>query len=210
MNTTTPRLEPAIKEHLAPELRADQVSGSGRTYRRVLGGWLQVVNVQGSRYGGSFAINLAVHPLTSPDVRGNEPDPKKITEELCEFRRRLSETEDRSDAWWKHDNTAESMSTAMRSAATTYIQFGRPLLSKVTAETADLNIACAKDLALRSFNFGGFGSTETRMALALARLRESQGKTKEAREFAECGLSTVGNATIIRNELQAVIARDAA
>jgi Domain of unknown function (DUF4304) len=209
MNTTAPRLEAAIKEHLAPELRADGFLGSGRTYRRALNGWLQVVNVQGSRYGGSFAINLAVHPLAIPDLRGNDPDPKKITEELCEFRRRLSETEGRSDTWWKHDNTAESMSAAMRAAAATYIQFGRPLLGKVTAESADLNTACAENLASHSFNFGGFGSTETRMALALARLRESQGKTKEASEFAEYGLSTAGSATIIRNELQSVVARNA-
>jgi hypothetical protein len=207
MNTPAPRLETAIKEHLAPELRGDGFSGSGRTYRRVLNGWLQVVNVQGSRYGGSFAINLALHPMAIPDLRGNDPDPKKITEELCEFRRRLSETEDRSDRWWKHDNTAESMSTAMQAAAATYIQFGRPLLGRVTAETADLNTVRAASLASHSFNFGGFGSTETRMALALALLRESQGKAKEAREFAEYGLTTVDSATIIRNELQTVVAR---
>lgn len=42
---------------------ADGFTGSGRTFRRVAGEWVHVVNVQGSRYGGQFGVNVAVHPL---------------------------------------------------------------------------------------------------------------------------------------------------
>lgn len=208
MNTTTPRLEAAIKEHLAPQLRADGFTGSGRTYRRVQNGWLQVVSVQGSRYGGSFAINLGLHPLAIPDILGNAPDPKKTTEELCEFRRRLSETEERTDKWWKHEGTPGSMSAAVQDAAATYIKFGRPLLNRITADTADLNTVRAESLVSGSFNFGGFGSTDTRMALALARLRKWQGREQEACEFVEYGLTTLGSATALRGQFQAVARRD--
>lgn len=55
MITATPRLETAIREHLAPVLRADGFRGTGRSFRRVVNGWVQVVNVRGSRYGDQFA-----------------------------------------------------------------------------------------------------------------------------------------------------------
>jgi hypothetical protein len=101
MSTHIASLEVAIRKCLAPCLREDGFAGSGRTFRRVLNGWIQVVNVQGSRYGGRFSINLGLQPLAIPDVVGNVPDPKKIREELCEFRRRLSESG--ADQWWTHD-----------------------------------------------------------------------------------------------------------
>src|SRR5262249_53569414 len=123
-SSAAPRLESAIRQHLAPQLRADGFAGSGRTFRRVVGGWIHVVSVQGSRYGGSFAVNLAVHPIGIPDLRGNTPDPKVITEELCEFRRRLSGSEDRHDMWWKHDSTTEGMGAAMREATAIYVDNG--------------------------------------------------------------------------------------
>lgn len=77
---------------------------SGRTYRRTRNGQIHVVNIQGSRYGGKFAINLAIQPVTIPDVLGNDPDSKKITESKCEFRKRLSESGE--DQWWSYDDLA--------------------------------------------------------------------------------------------------------
>jgi hypothetical protein len=205
MSTATPRIESAIREHLAPVLRADGFAGSGRTFRRVVGEWIHVVNVQGSRYGGQFAVNLAVHPTTIPDVRGGAPDPKKITEELCEFRRRMSESEARQDKWWKHDSTAESMASAVHDAATTYVQVGRRLLDKATAEDADLNTISPAAFAEGNFNFFGLGSTECRMALALASLRKAQGRLAESQAFAAHALQTVGSAAFLKAKIQALL-----
>jgi hypothetical protein len=204
-NNSTPRIESAIREHFAPLLRADGFAGSGRNFRRLAGDWIHVVNVQGSRYGGAFAVNLAVQPISIPDVRGNTPDPKKITEELCEFRRRLSDSEGRQDKWWKHDSTAETMAMAMIDAAETYADAGRKVLNKVTAEAADLNTVTAGDFAAGRFNFFGFGSTECRMALALARLRVAQGHDVEGRNFAAHALKHVGAASFLKAELQALL-----
>jgi Domain of unknown function (DUF4304) len=208
MNSPAPRLESAIKDHLASLLRADGFGGSGRTCRRVQDGWLQVVNVQGSKYGGSFAVNLGLQPLAIPDVMGSPTDPKKTTEVLCEFRRRLSETEERSDKWWHHDNTVEGIAEAVQSAAETYVLFARPVLNRVTSDTSDLNVIRAVDLRSRSFNFGGFGSTEVRMSLALARLRASRGRIREAREFVQYGLTILGTATSLRSQFLAVVPSD--
>jgi hypothetical protein len=190
---------------LAPRLREDGFSGSGRTFRRVCGGWIQVVNVQGSKWGGAFAINLAVHPLAIPDLRGNAPDPRKVTEELCEFRRRLSES--RNDQWWEHNATVEGMNVAMTAAADVYVRFGRPLLEHVGAPDAPMNKVTAHDFARGNFDFAGFGSTKVRMALALARLRKSEGLVQESKAFASYGISNVGRAALLRHDLEELAAQ---
>src|SRR5262245_39047374 len=127
MSEATPRLESAIRRCLVPHLRPDGFSGTGRTFRRLVNGWLQIVNVQGSRYGGQFAINLAIHPLDVPDVLGNDPDLKKMTQERCEFRRRLAASGD--DQWWEHGSSQSSMDTAVTAAADVYVRIGRALLA---------------------------------------------------------------------------------
>src|SRR5262245_14058697 len=126
----TPRLEPSIVAILAPELRVDGFTGSGRTYRRVANQWIQVVNVQGSRQGGSFAINLALHPLGLPDVIGRPVNPKALAQDACELRRRLTEGE--RDHWWLCYGDRDSMNEAVQSATLVYQQFGRPLLHRLS------------------------------------------------------------------------------
>mgnify|MGYP001411220245 CR=1 FL=1 len=208
-NDPAARIETAIRQHLAPLLRADGFVGSGRTFRRVAGDWIHVVNVQGSRYGGQFAVNLGVQPLAIPDVRGNPPDAKKITEELCEFRRRLSESEARTDKWWKHENTVESMATAMLDAATMYANTGRLLLGNATAPNSGMNTITACEFATGTFNFQGFGSTTCRMALALSRLRQAQGRGADSIEFAKYALEHIGSATFLKAQIQALLKNDA-
>ena len=198
--TAAPRLDTAIRTHLVPCLRADGFAGSGSKYRRVVDGWVQVVSVQGARGGGSFAINLAVQPLAVPDVLGNPPDQKKITEELCEFRRRLSEAN--SDQWWNHDATEDSMNAAALAAAVVYVNVGRPLLESVSRPNAPLNAVTAEEFERGLFDFSGFGSTKVRMALTLARLRRSQGRTNDAAAFARVGLAHLGSAVALRRELE--------
>jgi hypothetical protein len=200
METTAPRLETAIRAHLSPCLRADGFAGSGNKYRRVVDGWVQVVGIQGARGGGSFAINLAVQPLAVPDVLGNAPDPKKITEELCEFRRRLSESS--SDQWWKHDGTQGGMVAAAIAAAAVYVSVGRPLLERVSGPHAAMNTVSAEEFERGAFDFSGFGSTKVRMAFTLARLRQSQGLTNDSAAFARVGLAQIGSAVALRRELE--------
>jgi hypothetical protein len=204
MSDAYPRLEGSIREHLAPVLRRDGFHGSGRTFRRVQNALIQVLSVQGSRYGGQFAINLAVQPCAIPDARGEEPDPKTIREELCEFRRRLSE--EGADQWWKHEGTKESMDAAMRLAANVYVGVGRELLAKVASLESPLWHVSAKQFENGQFEFAGFGSTKVRMVLALARLRRAQGDVAAGREFASLGLQNIGNASALRHELEKLCA----
>jgi hypothetical protein len=207
MSTAAPRIETAIREHLAPVLRADGFAGSGRTFRRTVAGWIQVLGVQGSRNGGEFAVNLALQPAALPDVLGNAPDPKKITEDLCEFRRRMSESE-RSDMWWSHKSTAESLATAVREMVGAYERTGRRLLDDATAKGSDLNTVSATDFAAGKFNFLGFGSTHCRIAFALARMRESEGQRADAVAFAKHALEHVGGAVSLKAQIKTFLERN--
>lgn len=196
-------MESAIREHFAPVLREDGFAGSGRTFRRVVGGWIHVVSVQGSRYGGEFAVNLALQPTTIPDALGKTPDLKKITEDICEFRRRLSDSVARQDMWWKHDSTEQGMAAAVCEAAGTYRRTGRALLNDATAESSELNTLAPSTFAAGAFNFQGFGSTESRMAFALARLRRVHGLEADAHAFAIHALSQAGNASALKAQIRA-------
>src|SRR5262249_47270197 len=144
MSSSKPRLETSIRQYLVPHLKEDAFEGSGRTFRRVRGEWVQVLNVQGARHGGSFAINLGVHPLLIPDISGNSPDPHKILEPSCELRRRLSESG--VDQWWHHDTSQYSMDQAVYDAADVYVRVGRPLLASITGAVSTLHTFTPLDL----------------------------------------------------------------
>lgn len=199
-DSATPRLELALREHLAPRLREDGFSGSGRIFRRVKDGWVHVVGVQGSRYVGQFAVNLGLQPLSIPHVLGELPDPKKITDSHCEFRRRLSC--EGTDQWWLHGSTQESMNTAAQEATSVYVTAGRDLLAAVCGHLSPFDTITPDAFAKSRSAFHGFGSTQVRMALVLARLRRAQGRNADSAAFAEIGLVGVGAAVGLRRELE--------
>ncbi len=196
-STSIPRLETGISASLSPVLRADGFRGSGRKFCGRFGDWLQVVTVQGSRWGGSFAVNLGIHFAAAPDVIGNLVDPNKITEANCEFRRRLSDT--KADYWWEHDRDAMSMLLAMQSASEIYQQFGREYFFKARMA---LDGITPLDLESGGYDLLGFSNTKPRLGLALARIRKLQGNTDASRGFAAFALKHLGMAGFLRGELE--------
>ena len=203
MTPTSPRLEISIRTHLLPHLKEDGFSGSGRTFRRVINDWIQVVNVQGSKYGEKFAINLGLQPLSVVDVLGNAPDPKKITEPSCEFRRRL--TESGVDQWWDHNDSQASMDSAVIAAAQVYVRIGRSLLSGIGNPDSSFCSVTARDFSEGQVDLFGFGSANVRAALIFARIRKAEGRLRESRDFAAYGLANVGRATGLKAELERLI-----
>jgi hypothetical protein len=124
--------------------------------------------------------------MSVPDVLGHPANPKRITEMLCEFRRRLAEGN--GDRWWSHDGTAASMEAAVRTAAQFYVGRGRQLLDSMVGSNGFLARVTAAQLDDDTFDLAGFGSTKVRMALVLARLRMTEGRSSDARDFATIGL----------------------
>jgi hypothetical protein len=200
MSTSVIRLEGSIRAFLQPRLKEDGFAGSGRTFRRVTNNLIQVLNVQGSRYGGQFAIDIGIQPQDIPDITGKRPDPKKITEPECEFRRTLSE--DGVDQWWAHGSSAKSMDDAVLVAAEVYVRIGRPLLAALCAADSPIHLIMPDQMPTFRKFLQGFGSTDCRMALVLARLRKVQGRLAEAKAFAAYGLEHAGPAVSLRSELQ--------
>ena len=197
-----PRLESSIKDHLSPVLKSDGFFGSGRTFRRISGDLIHVVQIQGSRYGGEFAVNLGIQPRCVPDAVGNSPDVTKIRVELCEFRRRLSETG--SDRWWEHGGSKESMDAAVRAATSVYATIGRRLFSELSGPESPLHKVTPAQFEAGHYSFSGFGSTRVRTARSLALMRQSVGNLADASAFAQIALANLGGAHGLRAELEAL------
>ena len=200
MSGSMPRLESSIKDHLSPVLKSDGFFGSGRTFRRISGDLIHVVQVQGSRYGGKFAVNLGIQPVAIPDVAGNSPDAKKIKPEHCEFRRRLSEAN--SDQWWDHAESKESMDAAVRAVASIYATIGRRLFADMSGPESPLHKITPAQFESGEYGFSGFGSTKVRMARSLALMRQSLGNLTDAGAFARIALASLGSAQALRVELE--------
>lgn len=201
--TDPTRIETVIRAHLAPTLRADGFMGSGRTFRRIRHRQIHVLNVQASSYGGQFAVNLAIQPIAIPDVLGNAPDPKKIAERACEFRRRLSESG--ADQWWKYHDLA-SLEQAMKHASQVYEHYGRPAFEAMSMPSSPLDTLTAEQLLEGRVRLHGFGTTNVRLALVLARLREAEGRVSDAVAFAAYGRDHAIAAFGLRSEFDRIAA----
>jgi hypothetical protein len=90
------------------------------------------------------------------------------------------------------------MDAAVSAAAEVYVRIGRLLLNEMSSAESPLSTVSAEDFVQSHFDFRGFKSTNVRMALALARLRQAQGKLSESRSFAKYGLEHVGNAVSLK------------
>lgn len=191
MSDDRPSLAKAMQTQLAPTLRRDGFSGTGQRYWRVLGGQCQVVEAQGSRYGGKFAINMGVHPLSVPTRSGDAPEPKRIKEMECMFRTRLAAS--KGDQWWDYGRTQASIDEAARDACAVYERVGKAQLDSIAKSDSPINTLTAKAFAARAYNFNGFGNTRILTALTLAQMRKAAGDNKEAAEFARIALEEIGD-----------------
>ena len=198
-------IDDAIKAHFAPMLRAEGFTGFAKSFRRVQNGHVHVVNIQGSSYGGQFAINLAIQPLAIPDVRGNTPDLKKIIERVCEFRRRLSESG--ADQWWPYHD-ASSLAQATIDAAKVYGIYGRPWFNAMSTSPTLLDTLSIEQLSGSSAVLEEFQTTEVRLALILSRIREAEGRISDAVAFAVYGLEHAGATFSLTPELERIAALD--
>ncbi len=195
-----PTLEKSIRSHLAPLLRTDGFAGSGRTFQRLANDMIQVVQVQGSKLGGSFAVNLGIHPTCIP-VMGDTPR-KKMKPELCILRRRLSE--DGVDQWWGHNSTSEGMDAAIMEAVSVYADFGRPAFENLAGPNSSLRNVTPQQFKAGQFDFSGFMSTNVMIAKALALIRLAAGDSEGAQAFARIALDRAGPALGQLRELRAI------
>lgn len=200
------RFHNLLKHEFFPLLRADGFKGSGTTFRRVKGDRIDVVNVQGSRYGGKCAVNLAVHYSYLPSMGGGRvTDSKKFKEHDCTFRGRLKEATE--DHWWDYGATDTETEASVASLVDLYKRRGVHFFAKfepfpdaferVIPERID-----AGDLTCMPAAF-----TQVYAAITMARIMKHLGRKARCREFAEVGLRHLGQAFGLKVELQSL--RDA-
>jgi hypothetical protein len=191
MSELEPSLAKAIQSQFAPALRRDGFSGTSERYWRVVGDQCQVVEVQRSREGDKFAVNMGIQPMSVPLRLREMPEPKYIREMECLFRRRLAVQ--RSDQWWDYQPNQLSMDAAARNACAVYEQVGRGQFEFLAQPNSPLNTLTPEAFAARTFDFKGFRSTVVVMAWTLARMRKAAGKNAEARGFAQVALKEIGD-----------------
>ena len=186
----TPEFREQLKTKLAPMLRADGFVGSGVTFRRLRGEVIHLLHVQGSTYGGSCCVSLAIHLTFLPTLVGRPTDSKKITENHCEFRKRLA-PEGQSDCWWKYGSDEHEATRSVddlvdlirRVALPHFDRFGK--FPQCFENISPLVLASGDFRALP----GNMGAP--RAALVMARISAHLGRPDRAREFAEVGLASM-------------------
>jgi Domain of unknown function (DUF4304) len=183
------RIEDAWKEFINPVLRDAGYKGSGRNFRRIAGEFVQCVNLQGARYGGSFAINIGIQPLAMFGGLDERVTTSSIKEIDCEFRRRA--TDGPSDQWWDYTQLVSSKKQAAQNAASVLRDFGVPVLERMCSPKSPLLTINPVSFSAGIFDFLGFGSTKIRMALTLAQMRKAAGDLSACRSFAQHGLDQI-------------------
>ncbi len=186
--TDMPRLESAIRTAFAPLLREDGFKGSGQNFWKLLeSGWLQLVNIQRNKYGGSFTVNLAINFYPGTAVAEASRSPIKFREYDCPFRRRLAV--DPGDAcWYYQKKSMNSMIDAVNTVAGMYADFGRGYFE---AAIATLETMTVEMLSTNRYNLQGFDLFNPNIGLQLARIRRLQGKNDECRRFARHALKNL-------------------
>jgi hypothetical protein len=198
----------ALREVLGPQLRADGFRGSGANYRRFRDPVIQIINVQGSRDGGECCVNLGVHLAFLPTVAGQPPDPRKLTESECEFRRRLT-PEGLQDQWWSYGWDEPSSKESATRLAALFREYGKPHLDAWSAFPGLYAAVTVDDLEVRRLGALPGWQTSARAALAFARVHAHLNRRERAREFAEWGLKHLGRATALQPELERLLSADA-
>lgn len=195
METPPPSLEKSIRAHLAPLLREEGFSGSGRKFRRLGDRLAYVVQVWGSRYGGEFIVALGVHPLNIPPISG--VDFRKIGEGDCEFRKSLpGEGADECEGKplsWSFRPTQLSMDNSVSDAAAFYVARGRPAFAAISAPDSPLFTLTARRLIAGDYDLSGFETNKVRLAYTLAKMRRAEGDSQAARDFARFALRDIGD-----------------
>jgi hypothetical protein len=196
----------AIQSQFAPTLRRDGFAGTGQRYWRVVGSQCQVVEVQVSRYGGKFAVNMGIQPMSVPLLSREAPEPKRMREMECLFRNRLAIQ--KGDQWWDFQPNQLSMDASARDACAVYEQVGRGQLDFMAQPNSPINTLTPEAFAAHTFDFKGFGNTVVVMAWTLAHMRKAAGNNAEAREFAQVALKEIGDGSggsLLKAELRALV-----
>jgi len=170
-------------------LRGIGFRGSGQNYRKVDGDFVFLINIQGSRGGDNFYVNLGAQPVFIPAEGG--ADLAKLKEYECVLRRRVG-----GDwPWQLSDDRLAELGADVTSTQAAFFGQAQTLRAALAVD--------APEELLRKFSSG---TTEARAALHLARAAVVLGHRDTARKLVRRGFDLANEqATILRSELQEVL-----
>lgn len=134
---------------------------------------------------------MGVQPKSVPLLLGGMPEPKKLRENECLFRGRL--TIEKSDQWWEYSPTQSSMDAAVRDACDVYEKVGRYEFDRMALPASPLQTLSPEEFRKGAYCLGRFGITSVLMAWALAHMRKAAGESEAARAFAQIALDEIGD-----------------
>jgi hypothetical protein len=200
------RFHNLLKRNFFPLLRADGFKGSGTTFRKVNGERIDVINVQGSRYGGKCCVNLAAHFSFLPSMGGGQvTDPKKFKEYDCAFRDRLRQAKE--DHWWDYGASDAEAETSVASILDLYKRRSSMFFDRFEPFPEVFDRVTPAQLDARDLTKMPAAMTQVFAALTMARVMKHLGCVEKCREFAEVGLRNLGHASGLKAELESL--RDA-
>lgn len=196
------RFHQLIKRDFAPLLRSNGFKGSGTTFRRFTGERIDVVNLQGSAYGGKCCVNLGVQFSFLLQMSGTRiVDPKKIKEYECTFRDRLAEA-GASDHWWSYGNTEDEAESSIASLVELYRQRGEAYFARFEPFPGVFEQVTPQDADAGDFSKMPIAMSGIQTILTLARIMNHIGRREKCREFAEVGLRHLGRAVGLKDEFE--------
>jgi hypothetical protein len=177
-----------INQVFTPVLTADGFTGSGNTYRRVIGEVFHVLTLQGLASGGKCCVCLGIHLGFLPGPSSlTPPDPKTIEESDCGFRTRLTPN-GQSDAWWPYGTTEQEARGSAESIRDLYQQLGAPFFQRFSTFPEDFTRVTPAMLTAGGELPFPPGKSFCGNALVLAQIAKRVGRIEDARQFAEVGL----------------------
>jgi hypothetical protein len=177
-----------ILQYLGAHIRALGFKGSGKTFRRVEEDYVFVINIQKSRTGEGFFINLGAQPTFIPAECGAALSTLKEYE--CVMRRRVG------DEWTWTLNDAARLALIRRIEAEQNAFFGT---------VRQLRAALAQASADELLGKYSMGTPPARAALHLARAAACLGHSATSHALVERGLALAGSqATALIHDLRTV------
>lgn len=191
-----------LRTRFNPVLRTLGFKGSGRNFLRVRGETINAINIQGSRHGGSVAVNLGLHFAFLPPLWTDTPKSANTFKEIdCDLRTRLT-PKPGYDYWWEYGQDEADAAAAATSVVNTFVKFGETTFERFNTPERVLDAVGIELLTASTLTEFPWNSTKPRLALTLARICNHLGKDQQRVAYAQIGLTKLGRATGLRAYLE--------
>lgn len=190
---TTQEFKKQTGKYLGAKIRELGFKGSGFNYIMDSDNYVFTIGIQANRYGGSFCVELGVHPKKITSNGFEDLDFKKLKYYNCEFRTRLAR-EGKGDKWWNYTNS-ESKNLQLIDEVLIYIEkYALPIIDGFIKDKDLLEKVKITDLKNRFIPIPDYKSgltpiiSDIRLAWVLAVVLEDINHEKSF-EFAKYALS---------------------